>query len=65
MNIFDKVLNILRDEEITKGDMYANINESTMSRIWDKLQEEQLDFAILTAYRKENDKKLMYFLIEN
>lgn len=47
----------LRDEEITKLDLSASINESSMSRIWDKIHNEKLDFAVITAYRNEYTKE--------
>ena len=46
----------LRDEDITKGDVYFNqISEASLSRVWEKLN--NVDFAIITAYRKAFSKE--------
>jgi len=46
----------LRDEVITGGDVcFKQIDEASLSRVWEKLN--NVDFAIITAYRKSRDKE--------
>jgi len=45
----------LRDEAVTGEDVcFQQIDEGSMSRVWEKLN--NVDFAIITAYRKSNPK---------
>jgi hypothetical protein len=46
----------LRDENITKGDLFCkNICEASLSRLWTRAQNQS--FAIITAYRGEYSKE--------